>query len=717
MATPAAAPTTVTDDDNRFSLLEIDEPVGESAQEPTPAPAPSPAPSKAVTADMTFQLAPDILRGVGSLSELGACMQSLAASLHALGVKQDDPRREPLRALARAVRCALVWVHLWGSLARAVTERPALVGALVPTAEPVATPAPVAAPVVAAPVAAPRVGTAERPYAATWSQLRGGGWGARITNVGGSPVANGERVRIVKRSGEQQDRVVTHVWWTDGSAALVSVGEIPAAPTTAPAATAPTTAKAPAQNERQAIPTIRETAPAGGTLAETLGNVAAESVANAGQASAGSMASGARAGVGFTSAEGYVTALRNGVKRATADGYLATLRTSYKYTDAQIAALTVTIIPEAPTGTRPALPHEIRTVRPDVNAMDLSTSERRKLWSMTPGQRAEAEQAKAANEAALTRLISLTAKKSGSIVSLGTARHGATATLAECEQAVTAIGRKDLAPRAKSAKAQFGDIMGRFSRGGLKAWAARRSQTDTWPADVVSRWIVGSLDGSGQLGSLGEKQIVAELLRDGQIRFTGGSAEQRERVQTEYTLRRNEQTLDATDLRDWIVATIEREWHAATWASNYFVPGSAEDHAPLHAFIKAIGALAGRSIEVAYLQDARGFAGGIARGQGDDVARLGRELDIAEEAARKQARANATKEGADPELAAARAVPSAEVAATLHKKCDELAVKIEGYALLVGDEIKPVKAALDALRARIPAADASALRAAMIELD
>jgi hypothetical protein len=521
-------------------------------------------------------------------------------------------------------------------------------------------------------------------------------------------------VCITKRNGEQHDRVVTHVWWGEGSAALVSVGEIPATPSPSP-------------TTRQAIPVVTEPAatPAAyaapvtaaeqtGSIVEALGAVAQDARVGA---TSGSLANGTMRGVGFSSADGYVTALANGVKRATADGYLATLRGSYGYTDAQIAALTVTIIPEAAPGSRPALAHEIRTIRPDVNAADMTPAERRALWSLTPGQLREREAAKKSNEEALTRLISLTAKKSGSIVSLGAARHGATATLAECEQAVTAIGRKDLAPRAKSAKAQFGDIMGRFSRGGLKAWAARRSQTESWPAEVVSRWIVGALDGSGNLGSLGEKQIVAELLRDGQIRFTGGSAEQRERVQTEYQLRRNEQTLDATDLRDWIVTTIEREWHAATWASNYFVPGSAEDHAPLHAFIKAIGALAGRSIEVAYLQDARGFAGGIARGQLDDVARLGRELDVAEEAARKQARANATKEGADPELAAARAVPSAEVAATLHKKCDELAVKIDGYALLVGDEIKPVKAALDALRARIPAADASAMRAAMIELD
>src|SRR5258706_12792913 len=121
-------------------------------------------------------------------------------------------------------------------------------------------------------------------------------------------------------------------------------------------------------------------------------------------------------------------------------------------------------------------------------------------------------------------------------------------------------------------KAQFGEVMQGLIGNGFRAWSVTRKDVskagEVWPTDVVSRWIVGTLDGGADLGKLGDKELVAELTRDGEIRFVGGSRSLRERLTREFEARVTEQSYNATALLDCLSSAVAKDHHAFHWEGS-----------------------------------------------------------------------------------------------------------------------------------------------------
>ncbi len=595
---------------------------------------------------------------------------------------------------------ALVWLNLWGW-----TKSDAFSRALYGQATNLANF-----------YVAMRTGSHDRPYnEASYTKLRSGEWGARIRHATNRQVTEGAFVLVTRKNNSTQLHSVTHVWWTDGDNTLVSLGDAPAQ-ATQPNATV-----------RQAIPIVREPAiklvqePTNESLESTLAGIGSESVTNATVQSAGSLSGGQLRGVGFATAEGYVTALRNGVKAATAQSYKHTLL-GLGYTQEQVAALVVTVIPEATLPVGKGVTH----APSGTSFSDMTSAERRALMQNPAQAKAKAE-AKAQESKARAMLIAgLVSSGRGIVVSPGRAQHGVARPASQLRAALAKIDRADLAPRLKSGKAQFGEVMQGLNGNGFRAWSVTRKDVskagEVWPTDVVSRWIVGTLDGGADLGKLGDKELVAELTRDGEIRFVGGSSSLRERLTREFEARVTEQSYNATDLLDWLRSAVAKDHHAIEWGGFWYVPGTEEQVKPVQDLIAAVKPLLGRSIAVGYVMSEKGLVGGLAESLFDEASKINEVFQDAQLAASERERAKALKDGkteAEANIAAKRAVVLAGAAATIMKRCNEVAERIEGYAAMLGVECtKPARALVNQLRETVePLCDDSSTRAAMLELD
>lgn len=468
-----------------------------------------------------------------------------------------------------------------------------------------------------------------------------------------------------------------------------------------------------------AAPVEPSAAPA---LLDTL--AAAAALGGAGT-TAGSMAGGQLAGAGYTSAAGYVTALAHGVKAATADSYRQTLRMQYGYTAEQIAALTVTLIVES------ALPVGAGVVHAPVGVAvhDMTPAQVRANFArpvvLSAEQKAAAEQAALAAPMKATLLHGLVESGRGLVVSPGRAQHGVVCPASDLRAALALIDRDDLAPRIKSSVAQFGTVMGALNGNGLRSWAAKRREAaatgESWPADVVSRWIVGTLNGGGQLGSLGDKELIAELTTAGEVQFTGGNAVLRGSVTEAFAVRVAEQAYNATDLLAWFRRVLRTAFHGVEWGGFTYCPGRKEQVAPIRAFIAAIKPLLGRTIGVGEAITDEGMTEGIGESFNDEIVAVERAYTVAKSAAANREYSKAHKAGlpaADCELAGKRAVVLSDAAGSRLDDLRTIATKIDGFAPMLGElTTKALRARIAALTAILtPLIDASSERFRNLEL-
>jgi hypothetical protein len=468
----------------------------------------------------------------------------------------------------------------------------------------------------------------------------------------------------------------------------------------------------------------------GTTLEADLTTIAAQGTANAlGQAS-GSLAAGTMRGVGFSNAQGYVTALANGVKQGTADLYKRTLASTYAYTAEQIAALTITIIPEGdlPVSMNPVvIDARVNGVIPVFNR-----ATRQAQQAALPTQTTTPETT--AIQAAITPgtlIANLLQDRSGKIYLVGRSDRRAThRTRTELVAALSTVARADLAPRLKTSKAQFGEVMRGLNAPGLRmrAWNVTRRDVQKagqeWPADLASRWCVGVLDGTDALGSLGEKVLIADLLVNNEIRFTGGNDAMHQKVNEAFSARIGEEVYNATDVLNWFRRMMQDEYHTVSVASGIFVPGNAEQTATVSAMVAALRPVMSRSIVEIDAVTGQGLLMGLAEGLADEVSEIAEAFDTAQEKARDRDRAkllkatpNASQDEID--LAMARAVVLPEAAATFVRRLNDKTDRVTGYEFMIGtDLVKPVRAAIAALRAKVePLCDATSLMGANIELD
>lgn len=140
---------------------------------------------------------------------------------------------------------------------------------------------------------------------------------------------------------------------------------------------------------------------------------------------------------------------------------------------------------------------------------------------------------------------------------------------------LASAGMSDLAPGIRTSKAQFGKTMrdlnsvtARDSRGDdrrLTQRAMTRKDFDqrgeVWPTALEARYVVGHIDASATLGSLGEKDLVVSLWNrtdaDGhdfcEVEFVGGTDAVRKAVMDRFQALTGSEILDGTTLAGWYV--------------------------------------------------------------------------------------------------------------------------------------------------------------------
>jgi hypothetical protein len=668
----------------------------------------------------------DMLDGATSRSEIAKIIEPIRAQSEGAG------KAAVRAALAAAqARCtapvaptpltvlALVWARLWGSFGAALGQP----GALAFFGRPVAAPAPVAvAAPTPAPVAAALAPVAQpAPLAARWIPAGGGAFHALTTG----PATVGSRLRVTTKGGRVSYQIVTAVVTTraNGERACVVVPESeyvgsasPVSPT--PAVSLPSESgylAALAQSAGYvaapveiAAESAQEPTSSGSTLIGDLTGIATEGASNAAGTTLGSMAGGQLRGVGFSTAQGYVTALAHGVKQATAESYKSILRRAYHYTQAQIDALTVTIIPESTLPVGVGITHT-----PSVNAMDMTAAQRRALWktTATPTAQNATEIARAETRAAETRsdemrsmlIAGLVADGMGIVIAPGDAHRGVSQERAPLVAALTEAGFRDLAPGVKSNKAQFGAVMQTLNGGGLRTRAAKKKHATAWPADVASRWIVDRPNDAAVLGSAGDKELIAELTADDEIRFVGGTTELRERVVAAFDERIDGERYTASDLLGWLKRKLHNEFYAVKSDGFIYCPGSDEHCTKIRNFVNAALPFLGRGIGVGELASKAGMADGIARTLSAEIAAVRKAYENNKADAGKAAARKALESclgTAEQELAARRADASPEAAANRVKDLSKVAARVEGFRELIGPKAHaPLKVAVDELRA------------------
>jgi hypothetical protein len=462
--------------------------------------------------------------------------------------------------------------------------------------------------------------------------------------------------------------------------------------------------------------------PTGLGLAATLGNIATEGAANASTQGAGSLAGGQMRGVGYSSAEGYVRALGLGVKAGTAEEYKRTLRDRFGYTPEQVAGLTVTLLPESDRPVGAGVLH-----KPDGKSTAEMTREelRAHMAATNPAGIAKAQAAAVGEALKQTVLHGLVSSGRGLVVSPGRAQHGVTVPASELRAALAQIDRDDLAPKIKSSVAQFGAVMGALNGNGLRSWAAKRREAanagETWPADTVSRWIVGHLNGGSSLGSLGDKELVAELTSAGEVRFVGGSATLRGQVVDAFDTRIAEQAYNATDLLAWFRRVLYTEFHGVEWGGFIYCPGNKDQVAPVRAFVAAVKPLLGRTIGVGEAVSDEALVEGIGDSLLDEVIAVEKAYTAAQAAAAKREYDKAHKAGLpteDCELAARRAVVLSDAAGTRIDELNVAAGRVDGFAPMLGElQTKAIRARIEQLRSKLtPLIDATSERFRQMDL-
>lgn len=100
----------------------------------------------------------------------------------------------------------------------------------------------------------------------------------------------------------------------------------------------------------------------------------------------------------------------------------------------------------------------------------------------------------------------------------------------------------------------------------LARCVTRADFTDTlWPDNLVSRYVVGRIDSTIELGSLGSKDLVCSLVKvDGgfECQFAGGNAAMRQAITERFDALQGQSMLNVTSLLKWYTTVLETKFNA-----------------------------------------------------------------------------------------------------------------------------------------------------------
>lgn len=275
---------------------------------------------------------------------------------------------------------------------------------------------------------------------------------------------------------------------------------------------------------------------------------------------------------------------------------------------------------------------------------------------------------------------------------------------------LTANGMADLAPGIPASRGQFGKVMKEFNSAqsredrdeNTRLWAkpvTRREyelQGKIWPTALASRYVVGVLDTTDNLGTLGEKEMVVSLVEtypdsnQFEIQFTGGSDRLRSAVMARFSHLIGTAAYNVTTTLTWYQDTLVKHFDAVRCGyAMLIVDRGDEDSAKrierAEAFTNVLqgpnpyeaSEIMGRKLAPERVVSRSGytwqnFCQTLGGGMLDDVKALGKEFAkeyaLAQTAAREaeSARPDATPESI--ELAARRALIGSERANGKHNR-------------------------------------------------
>lgn len=271
--------------------------------------------------------------------------------------------------------------------------------------------------------------------------------------------------------------------------------------------------------------------------------------------------------------------------------------------------------------------------------------------------------------------------------------------------ALAAIDRAEIAPAAKSARAQAGRAALSLNSSGFVCRTVAKPKAGTgveaWPSDVSHRWIAGVVDSSGASDSLGERALTVDLLDNGLLRFDGNQL-LAARVRADYEARCEGDVYTSADLTAWLQRTLRDSHHAVAYGVTHYVPAGEAPAAK--ALVKTVSALWGtqwmRGLPVASEAE---LISGLTEGLAQEIAEIGERLEAAKVEAKE---ANRLQVGA-------------RRATTLLADLGKASERVTGYALMLGDDsVSAIRASIALLDSAIrPLCDDSSQRAAMLDMD
>lgn len=253
------------------------------------------------------------------------------------------------------------------------------------------------------------------------------------------------------------------------------------------------------------------------------------------------------------------------------------------------------------------------------------------------------------------------------------------------EAALTSAGFEiDLLGSQVSRVAHLGQAVKIINHSGYIARAARSLGRGAW--------IVGKLDTSLDSDTLGDRECLITLQKDGSLTLSDPTHAQACQIATEYQNRVSAVLVEATDLRNRIERTLTSTFGARSTDLGLYVSPYHTDNAMR--LIVALRPVAGRKIYAWTHTDRESISEALCDSFSLDVARLERDLDKSSDDLKKLA------------------------GASLIERCETLKAELTGIARVLGDtSAEAYRTRLDACDAKITASlDATSQRFAMMDL-
>jgi hypothetical protein len=328
---------------------------------------------------------------------------------------------------------------------------------------------------------------------------------------------------------------------------------------------------------------------------------------------------------------------------------------------------------------------------------------------------------------------------------------------------LTAHGMADLAPGIPASRGQFGKVMKEFNSvqsredrdENTRLWAkpvTRREyeqQGKIWPTALESRYVVGVLDTTDNLGTMGEKEMIVSLVetmpdsKQYEIQFTGGSDRLRSAVMARFSHLIGTAAFNVTTTLKWYQDTLVKHFDAIRCGYAMLIVDNGSDDAAkriarAEAFTNVLqgenpyeaSEIMGRRLAPERVVSRSGytwqnFCTTLGAGMMDDIKDLGKEFAkeyaLAQAAARdtESARPDATPESI--ELAGRRALIGSERANGKHNRLlgsiNALQARATALVEVIGRaHATPAISACEALRAEW-SGKCYAVSALEIELD